>query len=264
MIVINGVKYACELCIRGHRTHSCNHSDRKLIEVRRKGRPSTTCMHCKELRSINKSNPSGKCRCSSTAVKKDISALDCLCTIGETCKCHSKRKRNTKMVNPAPIKYSPLPDSLANSEDKLDDFSSQLVEESLWDILNEGSPQEELPDETFETDSFLQALNRTETSHKEMDQMSTTSALDSYIEESPQFSRSNESSLSNIPFDLVPDQQSNFQKQNVNISLINLQEDSIKGVRDIPEVTIEDRGSFSNFKGSDLRKTSKSGQDHEF
>ncbi|RKP09486.1 copper fist DNA binding domain-containing protein, partial [Thamnocephalis sphaerospora] len=49
-IVRNGEKYACATCIKGHRVSSCKHADRPLLLVRKRGRPSTQCEHCRELR----------------------------------------------------------------------------------------------------------------------------------------------------------------------------------------------------------------------
>ncbi|ORY92055.1 copper fist DNA binding domain-domain-containing protein [Syncephalastrum racemosum] len=43
-------KFACNTCIKGHRSTKCNHSDRQLFEVRRKGRPVSQCAVCRELR----------------------------------------------------------------------------------------------------------------------------------------------------------------------------------------------------------------------
>lgn len=45
MPVINGTKYACCPCIRGHRSTTCNHSPRMLWEVRKRGRPLQDCPH---------------------------------------------------------------------------------------------------------------------------------------------------------------------------------------------------------------------------
>ncbi|KZF23633.1 hypothetical protein L228DRAFT_246454 [Xylona heveae TC161] len=38
-------KFACEPCIRGHRSSKCQHHDRTLVEVRKPGRPLSTCPH---------------------------------------------------------------------------------------------------------------------------------------------------------------------------------------------------------------------------
>ncbi|SCV01160.1 LAME_0G14466g1_1 [Lachancea meyersii CBS 8951] len=40
MIIYDGEKYACVSCIRGHRSTTCKHSNRMLVKVRTKGRPS--------------------------------------------------------------------------------------------------------------------------------------------------------------------------------------------------------------------------------
>ncbi|CAO3569831.1 unnamed protein product [Mortierella alpina] len=50
MVFVNGQKFACATCIKGHWSTSCNHGERPLHEIKKKGRPSTQCMHCKELR----------------------------------------------------------------------------------------------------------------------------------------------------------------------------------------------------------------------
>lgn len=39
MITYQGLKYACIHCIRGHRSSTCDHRDRPLLQVRRRGRP---------------------------------------------------------------------------------------------------------------------------------------------------------------------------------------------------------------------------------
>ncbi|THU99133.1 hypothetical protein K435DRAFT_575237, partial [Dendrothele bispora CBS 962.96] len=39
-----------ETCIKGHRSSSCQHTDRPLYEIKKKGRPVTQCEHCRELR----------------------------------------------------------------------------------------------------------------------------------------------------------------------------------------------------------------------
>ncbi|KAF9269514.1 hypothetical protein L218DRAFT_272584 [Marasmius fiardii PR-910] len=50
MVLISSKKYACETCIKGHRSSSCKHTDRPLFEIKKKGRPVTQCEHCRELR----------------------------------------------------------------------------------------------------------------------------------------------------------------------------------------------------------------------
>ncbi|QLL31723.1 hypothetical protein HG536_0B05890 [Torulaspora globosa] len=112
MVLINNVKYACERCIRGHRVTTCNHTDQPLMMIKPKGRPSTTCDHCKELRKNKKANPTGVCTCgrlekkrlaqkakeeARAKAKEEKRLHDCRCDKQEPCKCHSTRRRSRKV-----------------------------------------------------------------------------------------------------------------------------------------------------------------------
>lgn len=112
MVLINNVKYACERCIRGHRVTTCNHTDQPLMMIKPKGRPSTTCDHCKELRKNKNANPSGVCTCgrlekkrlaqkakeeARAKAKEEKKNHDCRCDKNEPCKCHSSRRRSRKI-----------------------------------------------------------------------------------------------------------------------------------------------------------------------
>ncbi|KAI9258481.1 copper fist DNA binding domain-containing protein [Sporodiniella umbellata] len=61
----NGIakKFACLKCIKGHRSSKCEHSDRELIEIRRKGRPVSQCESCRHLRKMKQVHI--KCVCAS-------------------------------------------------------------------------------------------------------------------------------------------------------------------------------------------------------
>ncbi|KAJ1912791.1 copper-binding transcription factor [Tieghemiomyces parasiticus] len=61
MPIIDGKKFACEKCIKGHRATNCTHTDRELIEIKRKGRPASQCATCRENRKLN--NVHAKCEC---------------------------------------------------------------------------------------------------------------------------------------------------------------------------------------------------------
>ncbi|KAG0142605.1 hypothetical protein CROQUDRAFT_662314 [Cronartium quercuum f. sp. fusiforme G11] len=61
MVLIDGKKFACAACVKGHRSTSCAHTDRELVEIGKKGRPPTQCAHCRELRRISKVH--SKCMC---------------------------------------------------------------------------------------------------------------------------------------------------------------------------------------------------------
>ncbi|KAL2004554.1 hypothetical protein VTN00DRAFT_3439 [Thermoascus crustaceus] len=45
-MIINGQKWACEACVRGHRVTNCRHNDRPLIRINKKGRPFSICRLC--------------------------------------------------------------------------------------------------------------------------------------------------------------------------------------------------------------------------
>ena len=51
-----------ESCIKGHRTSSCNHTERQLFEIKRKGRPVSQCEKCRDLRKTRRVH--SKCLCS--------------------------------------------------------------------------------------------------------------------------------------------------------------------------------------------------------
>ncbi|KAF5867685.1 putative copper fist dna binding domain-containing protein [Botrytis fragariae] len=49
MPLINGLKMACEPCIRGHRSTKCTHANERLmVPVRKPGRPLSACPHSKD------------------------------------------------------------------------------------------------------------------------------------------------------------------------------------------------------------------------
>ncbi|PPQ68612.1 hypothetical protein CVT24_005430 [Panaeolus cyanescens] len=64
-MIISSKKYACETCIKGHRSSACKHTDRPLFEIKKKGRPVTQCEHCRELRKTKQVHV--KCICEAKA-----------------------------------------------------------------------------------------------------------------------------------------------------------------------------------------------------
>ncbi|KAF3137347.1 hypothetical protein TWF569_009278 [Orbilia oligospora] len=68
MPILNGVKFACEPCMRGHRSSKCTHSDRILIKVRKPGRPLSSCPH-----------EAGTCSCEIASVAIPKSSNSCPC-----------------------------------------------------------------------------------------------------------------------------------------------------------------------------------------
>ncbi|KAK6341058.1 hypothetical protein TWF696_009367 [Orbilia brochopaga] len=71
MPIIDGVKFACEPCMRGHRSSKCNHHDRILIKVRKPGRPLSSCPH-----------EAGNCNCEVASVAIPRVAANCPCGTG--------------------------------------------------------------------------------------------------------------------------------------------------------------------------------------
>ncbi|KAF2276691.1 uncharacterized protein EI97DRAFT_490101 [Westerdykella ornata] len=61
MPVINGEKWACQSCVKGHRVSGCTHTDRELIHINPKGRPVKQCEHCRGARKSKSHH--AKCDC---------------------------------------------------------------------------------------------------------------------------------------------------------------------------------------------------------
>jgi len=61
MVYVNSKKFACESCIKGHRSSSCHHTDRPLFEIKKKGRPVSQCQKCRDLRQRKRIH--SKCTC---------------------------------------------------------------------------------------------------------------------------------------------------------------------------------------------------------
>ncbi|KIV95689.1 hypothetical protein PV10_03312 [Exophiala mesophila] len=98
-MLINGEKFACEACVRGHRVSSCHHQDRPLVHVNKKGRPVSQCQHCRGLRKARSQHV--KCECHDKAHGKEDCPQDktenktephtCCCQHGSRCTCSLKK-----------------------------------------------------------------------------------------------------------------------------------------------------------------------------
>ncbi|PON30537.1 hypothetical protein TGAM01_v200977 [Trichoderma gamsii] len=60
-MLIDGEKYACEACVRGHRVSNCQHANRPLQHINKKGRPVSQCAHCRSMRKSRSAHI--KCDC---------------------------------------------------------------------------------------------------------------------------------------------------------------------------------------------------------
>jgi len=96
MVLINGVKYACERCIRGHRVTTCTHTDQPLTMIKPKGRPATQCQHCRDQRK-NK-NLHIVCTCGKKGKSPGMHLALCQCHKNSHCTCSSNasKKSDTK------------------------------------------------------------------------------------------------------------------------------------------------------------------------
>ncbi|GME74398.1 unnamed protein product [Ambrosiozyma monospora] len=99
MVLINGVKYACERCIRGHRVTTCTHTDQPLLMIKPKGRPSTQCAHCQEQRKLKNAHTACTCRKKGDPKLKDHE-VGCACRATGECTCTSKTKKTYKKREP--------------------------------------------------------------------------------------------------------------------------------------------------------------------
>ncbi|CAI7670427.1 unnamed protein product [Penicillium palitans] len=109
-MLIDGEKYACEACVRGHRVSSCHHSDRQLTHINKKGRPVSQCTHCRGLRKSRTTHT--QCDCGEKKKKEDchtgISHGRCGCCHGQRCICALK-KEHLDTVPETGLPFSPPP-----------------------------------------------------------------------------------------------------------------------------------------------------------
>lgn len=88
-MIFEDVKFACETCIKGHRSSQCRHTDRPLHPIRKKGRPISQCDHCRSCRTSSASH--SKCECRSKAAN-GLQSNKCDCNNGQPCICAGPSK----------------------------------------------------------------------------------------------------------------------------------------------------------------------------
>jgi len=133
-MLIDGEKWACEACVRGHRVSNCQHIDRPLTHINKKGRPVSQCPHCRGLRKSRASHvkcecgekPHGKDDCvhmevgdskselgdNSGELVSDLDTVDseiCCCTHGARCTCALKKEHLDPVPESDVAQLSPTP-----------------------------------------------------------------------------------------------------------------------------------------------------------
>ncbi|KAF7950262.1 hypothetical protein EAE96_007552 [Botrytis aclada] len=94
-MIIDGEKWACDACVRGHRVSNCHHSDRPLQHINKKGRPVSQCTHCRTMRKSRAAHV--RCECGSEKAHSKGSCPEngetqdtCCCSHGARCTCALK------------------------------------------------------------------------------------------------------------------------------------------------------------------------------
>lgn len=117
MVLVDGVKYACQQCIKGHRSSKCTHTTRPLVEIKspplsssqtnppgltvlalvEKGRPTSQCAHCRELRKTKSVH--ARCDCAAREAERGsrfvASSSGCRLTL---ISCGSAEKQQAKVL----------------------------------------------------------------------------------------------------------------------------------------------------------------------
>lgn len=100
MLLLGSLRFACATCIRGHRPTTCDHADRSLLELRKKGRPRRAASS-----SCCSSSKAALCPCSSKAICSCSSGQSGCCSGGSSnSQCCSGRSRKCcSTLPPSPI-----------------------------------------------------------------------------------------------------------------------------------------------------------------
>ncbi|OJD14172.1 hypothetical protein AJ78_05459 [Emergomyces pasteurianus Ep9510] len=158
-MLIKGEKWACEACIRGHRVSNCQHADRPLSHINKKGRPVSQCPHCRGLRKARTTHT--KCDCGEKPHTKaecpskepgDNQAGNrklCCCSHGTRCTCAAKRDSNLETVPELGPPRSGAASQLSqsrphvaaiNADDVLPGFSPRYSKNRTSDASKRGVP----------------------------------------------------------------------------------------------------------------------------
>ncbi|KAK0628802.1 hypothetical protein B0T17DRAFT_588816 [Bombardia bombarda] len=118
-MLIDGEKWACEACVRGHRVSNCQHNDRPLQHINKKGRPVSQCQHCRAMRKSRASHV--KCDCGEKTHKcmhlkntVDGHKDSCCCNHGGRCTCSHNKEH--PLLDTVPESDSDRDDSVTPSK----------------------------------------------------------------------------------------------------------------------------------------------------
>ncbi|KAI1079870.1 hypothetical protein F5B20DRAFT_570632 [Whalleya microplaca] len=102
-MLIDGEKWACEACVRGHRVSNCQHADRPLQHINKKGRPVSQCQHCRAMRKSRSSHIKCDCgekthKCAHLQQTVEGHKDSCCCNHGGRCTCSHKKEPSLDTV----------------------------------------------------------------------------------------------------------------------------------------------------------------------
>ncbi|KAI1341268.1 hypothetical protein F5Y15DRAFT_29149 [Xylariaceae sp. FL0016] len=102
-MLIDGEKWACEACVRGHRVSNCQHADRPLQHINKKGRPVSQCHHCRAMRKSRSSHVKCDCgekthKCAHLQQTVEGHKESCCCNHGGRCTCSCKKEPSLDTV----------------------------------------------------------------------------------------------------------------------------------------------------------------------
>ncbi|KAI0021833.1 hypothetical protein F4780DRAFT_778354 [Xylariomycetidae sp. FL0641] len=102
-MLIDGEKWACEACVRGHRVSNCQHADRPLQHINKKGRPVSQCQHCRAMRKSRSSHVKCDCgekthKCAHLQQTIEGHKDSCCCNHGGRCTCSHKKEPSLDTV----------------------------------------------------------------------------------------------------------------------------------------------------------------------
>ncbi|KAI1634411.1 hypothetical protein F4809DRAFT_618938 [Biscogniauxia mediterranea] len=102
-MLIDGEKWACEACVRGHRVSNCQHADRPLQHINKKGRPVSQCQHCRAMRKSRSSHVKCDCgekthKCAHLQQTVEGHKESCCCNHGGRCTCSHKKEPSLDTV----------------------------------------------------------------------------------------------------------------------------------------------------------------------